>query len=151
MVSQGVRWSVWAALAFGVATIPIMVPFGLFLGPGPTTAVIPVSAMLTGGVVWFLLIERREAISVKSGAIAGAVTGLLAHIVYWLLLHLPLLVYVALFTSAATTREGQQTLIETFATVPALILVGIILTGWLSVPLGAIAGAGVGYRRDQHE
>lgn len=127
MVSTGVRWSLVAAVAFGVATAPIAVSGS----PGPYTLSIPLSAIVTGGIVWFLVVEYRESNPLASGAIAGVLTGLLSHFTYWVLVNL---------WEPEFFFNGIQGM-------PFMAILSMATFGVLTAPLGLIAGLVVGSLR----
>ena len=125
-----------AGVAFGVATIPILVYVGAAFGyHSRYTISIPLSAMLTGGVVWFLVVEWRESHRLLSGAIVGAATGLLSFFVYW-----PL-----------TALWEPQFFFESLPASPVIAILSILWFGLFSVPLGIIAGVFVGALRKPSE
>ena len=136
MVSTRVRWSGVAAIAFGVSTAPLMVMIGAVFGvTSRYTLSIPLSAIVTGGIVWFVVVELWYTNPVTRGVIAGVLTGLLSYFVYW-----PL-------TNLWEPQFFYESLLGT--TVGAIF--SILWFGWFSVPLGLIAGLGVGYLRKQNE
>lgn len=129
MVSKGVRWSGVAAVAFGVATAPIAV--NLSPSPGPYTLSIPLSAIVTGGIVWFLVVERRESNPLTSGTIAGVLTGLLSHFTYWVIVNL----------------WEPEFFVQSIPGMPFMAIFSMATFGVLTAPLGLIAGLILGYLR----
>ena len=140
MVSTGARWSLVAATAFGMATVPVVGFIGPMFGTLPTLA-IPLSAMATGGVLWFSLVEARETPPVRSGAVAGLLTGLLSHFAYWLFLH------PTRAGSTVLSTHTQPQLFESIIDGLSTAVLSIAFIGWLSAPLGLIAGVIVGSLR----
>lgn len=91
--------------------------------------------MLTGGVVWFLVVEWRESNPLRSGAIVGVVSGLLSFFVYW-----PL-----------TSLWEPQFIFDRPPGAPVISMLSILWFGWVSVPLGIIVGVFVGALRKPSE
>lgn len=142
MVSTGVRWSGVAAVAFGVATAPVVVLIGpMFDFALLPTLSIPLSAMLTGGVAWFYVVEAEVATPVKNGAIAGVLTGVFSHFPYWLLAELTHVV------SVVRSTRAEPQIFESIGLWLGTAVFSTVVIGWLSAPLGLIAGMLVGYLR----
>jgi hypothetical protein len=84
---------------------------------------------------WWLLIVRPNRLTWKRGALAGALTGLAAHPLAFLLAQAAWLIY-----GGYTQSEG----LELVALMPALALAmslwSWMLFGWVTVPLGAVTG-----------
>lgn len=155
MVSTGVRWSARAAGSFGIVSVPLMIFPGLLIAAFPlredATALailffIPLSAMATGGALWYLVVERWGPNPVISGAMVGAVTGLLSHFVFWVL-------FAILQATGVRSVPPDIAPLEP-TSVSNVLRVALEATrssvryfGWVSVPFGVVAGVAVGYRR----
>ena len=132
MVSNRLWWSVAAGVAFGLAATPISLVAGHSVGfTHPFTIAVPVSAVLTGSLVWFLVVERSGNKPVFDGLIAGVLTGLLAHIVLF-----------ALIALQVRASFSQMVWILPFS---------MVFGGVFTVPLAILAGAVVGYLRKRSE
>jgi hypothetical protein len=93
------------------------------------------AAFMCALLFWWLLVERPRRMNWKRGALAGALTGFLAH---------PLAFLLAQFGWLATGGYAQLTGASNIALIPALSaalsLWSWLLFGWLTVPLGALTG-----------
>lgn len=132
MVSNRLRWSVGAGVAFGLTAAYI----SMFVGPtigftNPFTVAVPVSAILTGSVMWFLVVERRGGDPIAGGLIAGALTDFLSHIV--------LLALIALQVRGSFVQLGWM--------IPFSLTIGALIT----VPLAIFPGVAMGVFRKQYQ
>lgn len=129
MVSERVRWSVAAGGAFGLVASIISLVAGASVGfTHPFTIAVPVSAALTGGLVWFLVVEPSDNSPIFDGLIAGALTGFLAHIVLF-----------ALIALQVRARFSQMVWVIPFS---------MVFGGVITVPLAILAGVLMGaYRK----
>lgn len=132
MVSNRLWWSVGAGVAFGLTAAYI----SMFVGPvigftNPFTVAVPVSAALTGSVMWFLVVERRDGDPVVGGLIARVLTGVLAHLV--------LLVLIAL--------QVRGSFVELTWMIPFSLTIGALIT----VPMAIFPGVGLGVFRKHYQ
>lgn len=132
MVSARVRWSVGAGVAFGLTASYI----SMFVGPtigftNPFTVAVPISAFLTGSVMWFLVVERRGGDPIAGGLIAGVLTGFLAHIV--------LLILIAIQTEGGFVGLAWM--------LPFSLSIGALIT----VPMAIFPGVGLGVFRKHYQ
>ena len=132
MASLRARWTLTAAIGFGGAAALISVVAGLLMGfPNPFSIAVVVSATLTGGVLWYALVEHHDAEPVSRGAAAGVLTGLLAHIPLWFLMMV----------------QEPQSSVNHPSTVVSLVTLSILFGGWVTVPLAGTAGLMLGLVR----
>lgn len=84
MVSAKTRWSAYVAIYAFVVGAGLLVPLGvvaetitkvLGVGTESTGIVVPGSGALIGGIIWWAIVERREAYTFLAGGAAGLVTG----------------------------------------------------------------------------
>jgi hypothetical protein len=100
---------------------------------------------LTSFVVWWALVARPGKPGVGRGAIAGLVSGLLAHPVTWYLL-ICVNWALALLNLRAGPSGGDDPLNPLTGLLGALVfsLGSLLLLGWVTIPAGALVGALVG-------
>ena len=129
------------ALIFGavgaVAALGIFALLGSPIGAGwgALPAVAGVSAAAAGFLVWPRLFRQRRPTWLR-GALAGSLITVLAYPLIWYLI---LLGY--WFSSLGTLEHSQ--VIPPWTAVPASLayaMWGLVLTGWISVPIGAVTG-----------
>ena len=132
MVSAQVRWSVAAGVAFGLTAAYISMIVGPVIGfTNPFTVAVPISAFLTGSIVWFLVVERRGGDPVAGGLIAGVLTGFLAHIA--------LLILIAIQTEGGFLGLTWM--------IPFSLTIGALIT----VPMAIFPGVGLGVFRKHYQ
>jgi hypothetical protein len=95
-----------------------------------------VAAVAVSYVLWRVLGSPAKALSTRRGVLAGALTGLLAHPVAWYLA----VVWTYLRGHALFPNSKLVGPIEGLPVSLVYSFFGLILTGWLTVPAGAIAG-----------
>ena len=95
-----------------------------------------VAAFAVSFVLWRVICSRDRPLSVRRGALAGALTGLLAHPVAWYL------AVVWTYSRGRPLFPGGKPVgpIEGLPVSLVYAFFGVILTGWITVPAGAIAG-----------
>lgn len=103
------------------------------------------AAFLTTLVVWWLQVARPGKPGVLRGAVAGLVSGLLAHPVTWYVMIC--WNWALILLSIRTDPSGDGDLLNPLTGLLgafALSLWSVILMGWITVPAGALVGALVG-------
>lgn len=147
---SGPAWAVAAgALAAGVAFVVGLQLIGVLALPASDTdwQGMPIAAALAAGLLgalcWRLLVGAATTRLLQRGAIAGALTGALAHPLTWYLLIL------YFYATGAQSSLGEPTLnpIEGVPGSLVLSLGSLLVVGWLTVPLGALCGALLAYVR----
>jgi hypothetical protein len=95
-----------------------------------------VAAFTVGFILWRALCSPVRPLSARRGTLAGALTGLLAHPVAWYL------AVVGTYLRGRPMFPGSRPVgpIEGLPVSLVYAFFGLILTGWLTVPAGAIAG-----------
>lgn len=96
----------------------------------------PAAAFLLGVALWRLLVLHYTGRLWLRGAIAGGLTGLLAHPLAWYLASL------YFFFSGASSSLGEPAL-NPLEAIPASLLyalLSLLAAGWITVPLGALVG-----------
>jgi len=124
--------AVGAISAFGIFAL-LGTPIGK--GWGALPAVTGLSAGVVGSLLWTRFFRQRPP-TVLRGALAGSLTALLAYPLIWYLI---LLGYWFWSFVAPEYRE----VVPPWTAVPAALVFaawGIVLTGWVSVPVGAVTG-----------
>lgn len=89
------------------------------------------AAFLTALPVWWAVVSA-ERVGIYAGAVAGGRVGLLSNLVYWVLLF-------------GASFHTQNSLAGDFLGIVVLAAVGVALFGAVTVPLGAVSGAALGY------
>lgn len=103
-----------------------------------------VAAFAAGYVLWRVTCSPVRPHSARRGALAGALTGLLAHPVAWYL------AVVWTYLRGRSLFPGGK-LVGPIDGLPVSLVYaffGLILTGWLTVPAGALAGWLLARHRD---
>lgn len=95
-----------------------------------------VAAFAVSYVLWRVLCSPGRPSSARRGALTGALTGLIAHPVAWYLA----VVWTYLRGHALFPNSKPVGPIEGLRASFVFAFFGLILTGWLTVPAGAIAG-----------
>src|SRR5689334_6696513 len=95
-----------------------------------------VAAFAVSFALWRVICSPDRPLSARRGALAGALTGVLAHPVAW---------YLAVVWTYLCSRPlfpGGKPVgpVEGLTVSLVYAFFGVILTGWLTVPAGAIAG-----------
>lgn len=110
----------------------------LAVAPGDWTYLIfaaPVAAFLVSVPLWLLVILSGKT-TLWRGAAVGALTGFLSHPPAWYFVTL------LLWLSGTTSSAGDQ-ILNPIEAVPGSIVfsvISLLLFGWLTVPVGAVAG-----------
>jgi len=94
------------------------------------------AAFAVSYVLWRVLSSPGRPFSARRGALAGALTGLLAHPVAWYLA----VIWNYLRGNALFPDSKPIGPIEGLKASFVFAFFGLLLTGWLTVPAGAIAG-----------
>ena len=130
MVPSRLAWTLaaagWFGLLGGLATLALdpLVPSVRPLAPFATVA-----GALVGGPVWWAAVERGEPTR-RRAAVAGGATGLVAHPVLWSVVLLSL-------RAPVDTPEGLARVVG----ISGLFgLFGLLLVGWVTVPVGVAGG-----------
>ncbi len=100
--------------------------------------------LITGKFFWWLLIVRRARYTIWRGIVAGVLTGVVGHYTTWYLVLLTAYIsYQA--TGQPVSSLGEPPVDQLFGFIGAagLTLWGLILFGWLMVPVGALSGAAI--------
>jgi hypothetical protein len=95
-----------------------------------------VAAFAVSYVVWRVICPSVRPLSPRRGALAGALTGVLAHPVAWYLA----VVWTYLRGRTLFPNSKPVGPIEGLGVSFVYAFFGLILTGWITVPAGAIAG-----------
>lgn len=117
-------WSLLAGATLALAAVPFTLP-----PPIPWFVLVP-AVFLTGTVVWWAM-ASDEPVSLRRGVIAGAVTGILSHVTFW----------AAVVVTTAIQGRPFFGPLENVAAVGVFSLVGILVAGVITAPIGAVAGA----------
>lgn len=123
-------WSVFAGAILALSAAPFT-----FLPPIPWTILVP-AVFLTGTAVWWAMVSD-ETVSLRRGALAGAVTGVLSHVTFW----------AAVVVTAAVQGRPFFGPLENVVAVGVFSVIGIIVAGVFTAAAGAIAGALVALAR----
>ena len=123
-----------AAVGLTVAAFP----FAL-LAPIPASLLAP-SVFLTGAAVWWAAMPEDD-VSLCRGAMAGAATGLLSHFTFWL----------AVVVNEAVHGSPVGDPVESVVASGILSVLGIVVVGVVTVPIGAIAGVLLAYAQSHRE
>jgi hypothetical protein len=102
-----------------------------------------VAAFAVSYVLWRVLCSPEKTMLPRRGALAGALTGVIAHPVAWYLA----VVWTHLRGRTLFPNSKPVGPIEGLGVSFVYAFFGLILTGWLTVPTGAIAGWLVARRR----
>lgn len=134
--------NVLMGLHCAIAALVIAVLYGLAtgnLGVADLLLPAPASAFATGTLIWWLMQPNAGPMSKVRGAIAGGLTGAIAHLPFWM--------FVTLVSAVCPEPDGCRwldvDLIELMQKLPAalfLSLASLIVVGWLTVPVGAAIG-----------
>lgn len=117
-------WSLLAGATLALAAAPFTLP-----PPVPGTILLP-AVFITGTVVWWAMVSD-DAVSLRRGVIAGALTGVLSHVTFW----------TAVVATAALQGTPLFGPLENVAAVGVFSLVGLLVTGVFTAAAGAVAGA----------
>ena len=132
--------SLRAALIFGALGVLLsyLILSGHAVGDDwwPMVVASGVAASAVSYVLWRVLCSPGRPSSARRGALAGALTGLIAHPVAWYLA----VVWTYLRGHALFPNGKPVGPIEGLGPGFVFAFFGLILTGWLTVPAGAIAG-----------
>jgi len=128
------------ALIFGAVGLGLA--FLIVFGRGragdlwPLVVASGLAAFAVSFVLWRGLCPPGRPFSARRGALAGALTGLLAHPVAWYL------AIVLNYLRGRASFPGNRPIgpIEGLGASFVFAFFGLLLTGWLTVPVGAIAG-----------
>ncbi len=95
------------------------------------------ASLAVGTFLWWSLVHRHDRNTVRMGAVAGALTGLLAHPVAWYFS------IVATYVSGVRSSLGDEPLDPLTGLWGALVLslASWILVGWLTAIVGGCVGA----------
>lgn len=105
----------------------------------------PAAAFVTAALFWWLL-DRPANYTRARGALAGALAGAVAHYVCWLMSMLGMWACHGLTSACAVTGDPIGPL-EAFWVAAIYSFFSLLFFGWLTVPAGAIIGAGVAHVR----
>ena len=95
-----------------------------------------VAAFAVSYVLWRVICSPVKPLSARRGALAGALTGVLAHPVAWF----PAIIWNYLQGHALFPSSNPFGPIAGLQATFVFAFFGLLLTGWLTVPAGAIAG-----------
>lgn len=101
------------------------------------------AAFLTGTLVWWILVDRSGSTSIWKGALAGGLTGLLAHPLAW---------YVGIilnYFSGTKSSLGDEPMNPLTGLWGALVfsLFSWLVVGWLTVLVGGLVGTLIAFAR----
>jgi hypothetical protein len=104
-----------------------------------------IATFLTTFVVWWLSVARPRQAGVARGAVAGLISGLVAHPVTWYILICFNWALIALSIRDGPSA-GQEPMTPLSGLLGALVysLASIVVMGWITIPVGAVVGALVG-------
>lgn len=107
-----------------------------------------IAGLLTGSTLWWLIVSRKGRYTKWRGFLAGTLTGLLGHYVVW---YLWILVdnvgYWIGGQPGSSLGEPPVDPLSGLVGAAGLALWGVILFGWITVPLGAVAGPLIAIRQ----
>jgi hypothetical protein len=122
------RWSLFAAVGFGVTAAVFAVPFTRLATSVTKGRFFIVAAVLSAGIVggtgWWVVEHYGDGHFVVGGVVVGAVTGVLSHVLTWVLL--PVL------------TPGIP--VGAALVLPLASLGSLLLVGWITLPLGVVGG-----------
>lgn len=106
----------------------------------------PLSAGLaacgTTAGLWWLIVDRQDSYNLWAGALAGALSGGVAHYLNWYLQIVAANVcYHFTGGCAGSLGEPPVDLLNGLWGAAVLSLLSLLLVGWITVPLGAVIGA----------
>ncbi len=146
----------WKSFQAAVCFTPIGVLCGLFVlsfssadtrGEGWTAFPLyaGAAAFLTTLVVWWLYLARPGKPGVLGGAVAGLISGLVAHPVTWYVMICCNWAWI-LLSGGTGSSAGDDTLNPISGLLGALVLSlwSVIFMGWITIPAGALVGAVLG-------
>lgn len=96
------------------------------------------ASFVVGGLCWRLLIARPGQTALWRGLVMGGLTGLLAHPLAWYLLSL-------IFYAGGVRSSLDEPTLNPLEAIPGSLILAagsILIVGWLTVPLGMVAGVG---------
>jgi hypothetical protein len=136
----GVRERLEAPLIFGALGLVLayLIVSGHAVGGDWWSIVVAsgVAAFAVSYVLWRVIGSPARPLSARRGALAGALTGVLAHPVAWYLA----IIWNYLRGRALFPGGTPVGPIEGLRASLVYAFFGLLLTGWLTVPAGAIAG-----------
>ena len=101
----------------------------------------PLAAFLSGCLLWLLLVVRPAAFTWQRGACAGAFASVLAHYLCWYLMLAGTYLAELAVRPALSAGQGAPNLIQAVAAAGVFAAWSLALTGWLTLPVGALLGA----------
>lgn len=137
------------SLAMGLLCAPVGILCGIYiwaLATGEGYHLFPVyagvAAFVTPFAFWWLLVARRAQATVRGGALAGALSGAVAHYVCWYLLILSRNACYWLWGGCRSSL-GEPPIDPLNGLWGALALTfwSLLYLGWVTVPLAALIGA----------
>lgn len=120
-----IRWALLAGLVMGLVAMP-----WAFLG---RPSFVGFSGFLTGTVVWWSVVKSPQHTGFLRGTLAGALTGLLSHVTFWLIYYLHVMI-----TYEPPSRKPA---LEALVSVLLLFIPGVLIVGPVTAIVGAITGA----------
>ncbi|GHO90077.1 hypothetical protein KSF_001250 [Reticulibacter mediterranei] len=95
----------------------------------------PLVSLLVGLSGWWLIIERSGRITKRRGIVVGVLGGITAHPLIW--------TFLALFSQPSVFGDVGPTpdLLQNIRLVITYSLLSLIFAGWITAPVGGIAGA----------
>lgn len=121
-----------SALFAGILTGLSALLLGAVLTDDPALAGVAVFVSWT--MVWWAIIRSPADLRVRRGALAGGIAALFTHVSYWVLV----------FGYAAFIGGlSPMSFLSISGLGLAFVVIGVVLLGGLTVPVGAVLGAGV--------
>lgn len=130
-----------AALVFGAGALLWVLSRGdTFNGDSGLVFIAPLVTALVAGAAWWLMLRLDPQITVWRSAVVGAVIGLAVHPPIW---YLEIVFHD--WSNTPLQALGDLNLWEALLITPVLTLLTWLFLGWLTVPFGALLGAGIAY------
>ena len=129
------RALVFGGLGFGLAYLIVSVR-GRIGDWWPLVAASGLAAFAVSLLLWRLLCGSGRPVTWRRGALAGALTGLLAHPVAWYLA----LVWNYAIGQTSSLGDRSTNALESLAGAFIMTFWSLLIAGWLTVPAGAVVG-----------
>ena len=138
-----------ASAVFGALCAPVGIVVGAYIGltatgDGYQLFFLPagLGAFVTALGFWWLMVERGARHTLMRGALAGASAGVVAHYVCWYLLLLGNFARAAMAGETLGGNAGAIDPLNALWGAAAFTFWSLIIFGWLTLPAGALLGAG---------
>jgi hypothetical protein len=139
--------SVKQSLTMGLLCLPFGVVGGLLFGLRPGrdidpsgvafAAAAPVASLVSGTLIWLLMVIRRRRVKVWRGVLAGAVAVIFAH---WLTLEMTFLACNAWIVVGDGDPRRMMGVGELTIGMIGSAVLTLFVVGWITIPIGCTLG-----------